>query len=146
MTRIELTVSRVIRCLRGQTLLEMRSGEAALPESDSSTIVRRIAAAFFELVQSLIEVVADAGPAEFDQKDQDRDRNRSDDENRLQADGASFVAVNLAEQIAKCDLRTHLTVPCRYRFRQAAVESLSRTGQRLRLYIIGHATSVQTIS
>jgi hypothetical protein len=87
-----------------------------------------IVAAFFELIETLVEVVADTWPSKFDQEDQNGDCDGSDDEDRFQAHRTSFVAMNFAEQLSECGLGTHQTFPCRCRLLLSAVKFWCRLG------------------
>lgn len=63
--------------------------------------MRRVLAAFFQIVHSLLEEVLDPRPAILDQKNQDRQRDGPDDQDRLETDCPALVAVNPLQQRAK---------------------------------------------
>ena len=63
-----------------------------------------------QIFQSPEEVVADSRPAEFHQKDENRQRNGADDQDRFQADGTSLVVVNPLQQSPKRWRSWHLSI------------------------------------
>src|SRR5262249_51303964 len=67
-----------------------------------SLAVGDLVALLFEIRHAGVEVVSDARPAEFDDENENRQGDGADDQNRLEADGAALVAMNLAGQPPEC--------------------------------------------
>jgi|SaaInl7_135m_RNA_FD_contig_21_2465058_length_562_multi_13_in_0_out_0_1 hypothetical protein len=74
-----------------------------------------VLAAFFQVVHSLIEVTLDPRPANFDQENQDRQRNGTDDQDRLEADRPSFILMHAFEQRTQGSRLFHVTTFSRIR-------------------------------
>src|SRR5437764_14737548 len=57
-----------------------------------------VTGARLQVLQALVEERLQLGPADLDEINQNRQRDRGDDQHRLDRDGASLVAVNPREQ------------------------------------------------
>jgi hypothetical protein len=77
----------------------------------TSLTVADFVAALFEIVHPLVEIVSDSGPAVLNDENQDWDRDRADDQNGLETDGAALVVVELFDEFADCGQMGHVDSP-----------------------------------
>src|SRR5262249_51342917 len=82
--------------------LGLRYAASPQPPDDPGSVVRHdVAALGFEVVHAAVEVILDPRPAEPQQKDQNRNGDRANDHDRLDADGPAFVGVHALQQSAE---------------------------------------------
>ena len=67
----------------------------------------RVASLDFQVVHAACEEDSNLWPAHFENKDQNRDRDRPNDQDCLQADSSLFVTMNAPQQVTKGSGLTH---------------------------------------
>src|SRR5262245_20410942 len=105
-----------------RTVESVMSIQASHPgEAAVSLAVGDLVALLFEVRHAGVEIISDTRPAEFDDENENRQGDGADNQNRLEADGAALVAMNSADQPAKCGDVGHVLTPVSETHRRTAI-------------------------